>query len=253
MSASFEDSYLGAAGKISKAALMECKICWTPYDPADGDETRQIEPGTAFVDLPVDWTCPTCDGAKDQFMVLEDQGTPGLVFAPMTDKVRALVGEFQEIHHGKMRGTPFCNQSLHVEAVGFRPWNGNYLGVLVTPWFMNLAIMPGPEVDWSGLATGAKELIDFPSGPYEFIHAVRPAFGGYKVCSLFSPMAEFPSQLQATDVARAVLVVLFQSELPEPGEPAEASRATQATPVRPSRRTLLTGRLATDRLPQPVS
>ena len=70
----FEGSYLGAADKISPAAIMECKICWTPYDPAEGDDYRQVEPGTAFRDLPGDWSCPNCSAPKAQFMVLEDPG-----------------------------------------------------------------------------------------------------------------------------------------------------------------------------------
>ena len=54
----FEGSFLGANDKISARAIMECKICWTPYDPAEGDDTRQIAPGTPFVALPEDWKCP---------------------------------------------------------------------------------------------------------------------------------------------------------------------------------------------------
>ena len=46
---SFEGSYLGANDRISEQAIMECKICWTPYEPAEGDDTRQVEPGTPFV------------------------------------------------------------------------------------------------------------------------------------------------------------------------------------------------------------
>ena len=34
------------------------------------------------------------------------------------------------------------NPALSVEAVGFRPWDEHWLGVLVTPWFMNLWLMP---------------------------------------------------------------------------------------------------------------
>ena len=34
----FEGSYLGASDKFSARAIMECKICWTPYDPAEGDD-----------------------------------------------------------------------------------------------------------------------------------------------------------------------------------------------------------------------
>ncbi|MBL3566358.1 rubredoxin, partial [Rhodovulum sulfidophilum] len=36
MSAGFEGSYGGRADRISSAAVMECKICWTVYDPALG-------------------------------------------------------------------------------------------------------------------------------------------------------------------------------------------------------------------------
>lgn len=50
----FEGSYLGANDRIGPAAVMECKICWTPYDPAMGDDFRQILPGTPFAALPED-------------------------------------------------------------------------------------------------------------------------------------------------------------------------------------------------------
>lgn len=229
--ARFEGSYMGAAGRISAAAVMECKICWTPYDPAEGDETRQVPPGTPFRDLPEDWKCPVCDGAREQFMVLRDEGRS------MASAVAALVAEFREIHNARMRDVPFANRALHVEAVGFQPWEGCFLGVLVTPWCMNLTLLPGDGMDWSGLRTGAKETIRFPSGEYEFLHAVRPGAGPYKGCSLFSPMEAFASQLQAGDVARAVLVALLD---PAGGEPRpEAAAPAPAAARAPSRRAFL--------------
>ena len=51
---------------------LECKICWWVYDPALGDPVWQVEPGTAFSDLPAHWRCPVCDGEAEQFMVLVD-------------------------------------------------------------------------------------------------------------------------------------------------------------------------------------
>lgn len=70
--ATFEGSYLGEASKIGPETKLECKICWYVYDPAAGDEVWQIPPGTPFGDLPAHWACPTCSGAKDQFMVVTD-------------------------------------------------------------------------------------------------------------------------------------------------------------------------------------
>ena len=45
----------------------ECIACGYIYDPEFGDPTADIEPGTAFEDLPEDWVCPDCGVGKDQF------------------------------------------------------------------------------------------------------------------------------------------------------------------------------------------
>ena len=66
----FEGSYLGDRSKLPPEARMECKICWHVYDPAEGDAQWQIPPGTPFAALPAHWTCPQCEGAAEQFMVI---------------------------------------------------------------------------------------------------------------------------------------------------------------------------------------
>ncbi len=48
----------------------ECP-CGYVYDPAEGDVDHGIEPGTAFEDLPDDWTCPMCDAEKQFFEKLD--------------------------------------------------------------------------------------------------------------------------------------------------------------------------------------
>ena len=45
----------------------ECGPCGYVYDPEIGDPENDIEPGTAFSDLPEDWTCPICGVGKDLF------------------------------------------------------------------------------------------------------------------------------------------------------------------------------------------
>lgn len=44
-----------------------CDVCGYVYDPAVGDETQGIAPGTAFEDLPEDWVCPDCGVGKENF------------------------------------------------------------------------------------------------------------------------------------------------------------------------------------------
>lgn len=45
----------------------ECKVCGHVYDPAEGDPDNDIPAGTAFADLPEDWTCPDCSASKEDF------------------------------------------------------------------------------------------------------------------------------------------------------------------------------------------
>ncbi|WP_071211142.1 [NiFe]-hydrogenase assembly chaperone HybE [Halomonas sp. S2151] len=226
MTARFEGSFLGDLARLDDDARLECKICWYCYDPAVGDAVRQVEPGTPFSALPQDWRCPQCDGERNQFMVLDDrQGVGGAVATPAgaatadMGAVKRLVETFREIQTTGMKDSPFNNLSLHVEAVGFIPWEGGLLGILVAPWLMNLVVIPGPDDDAQRLRPGDKRVYSFASGDYEFIFNTRVPVGAFLACSLFSDMSEFASQAYATEVARAAMEALF-----DPAHRAETDR-----------------------------
>lgn len=51
----------------------ECNRCGYIYDPLKGDLDNNIEPGTAFEDLPVDWECPDCGASKEEFSELMEE------------------------------------------------------------------------------------------------------------------------------------------------------------------------------------
>ena len=44
-----------------------CNVCGYVYDPEDGDPDNGVAPGTAFDDVPDDWTCPVCGAGKSDF------------------------------------------------------------------------------------------------------------------------------------------------------------------------------------------
>ena len=44
-----------------------CTVCDYIYDPAVGDPDSGIAPGTAFEDLPDDWSCPRCGVGREMF------------------------------------------------------------------------------------------------------------------------------------------------------------------------------------------
>jgi [NiFe] hydrogenase assembly HybE family chaperone len=119
---------------------------------------------------------------------------------------------FARIERERMQGLPILNPALRVKAVGFQQWQGHCLGVLITPWFLNLMLLPSEGDEWQGLNMGDKQLHQLPSGPYEFILGEESGVGRYQMCSLFSPVFEFADQETAEATAEAVMQALMESE-----------------------------------------
>lgn len=119
---------------------------------------------------------------------------------------------FTEIQRTRMTGVPVVNAELSVNAGHFIEWQGYYLGVLITPWFMNLMLLPANEEtrdDLNSRRVATKQTHSFPSGAYEFITGAEDAIGHFQSCSLFSPMFEFQDQQAAIETAAAVMAGLM--------------------------------------------
>lgn len=145
----------------------------------------------------------------------------------MRIKVADLVTRYQAIYRERMRDLPIVNARLAVEAVGFEQWEDKDLGVLITPWFMNLVLLPDSE-RLTNFPQGERVECQFPSGPCELTVYHDEDLGSYLAAVLFSSVADFPDQ----DIARAVAEEALAQILAEPAE-----KDTEKV----SRRGLLTG------------
>ena len=154
------------------------------------------------------------------------------------DPSARLEAAYTRIWKTRMTGLPFLNAQLRVEAVGFRPWQGEWLGALVTPWFVNLVLVPG-EGEWTPLAQGGERIVTLPAGGFRFVAGHDEDIGEYHACSLFSPAQEFADHDTARAVAAASLEALFDPANDEKGRAAEAP---QRSPV--SKRDLLHGKFS---------
>jgi len=121
----------------------------------------------------------------------------------------ALERRYTAIAAGAMRGLPVLNPALRVRAVGFRRWGEHWLGVLVTPWFMNLVLMPRLPERWPAVGEREMRHFVFPAGVFAFIAAHDAEIGPHLSCSLFSPMFEFTDAAAAEATAAAALQALF--------------------------------------------
>ena len=136
-----------------------------------------------------------------------------------------LEAAFRAIRTERMRGLPLVNEALEVEAVGFAPWTAHWLGVLVTPWCMNLVLLPRDPAAWRSVPPGDKLAHRFPAGVYDFVSGREDAIGEYHACSLFSPMFEFADHATARITAEAALQALLD---PANGDDAPQGGATMS-------------------------
>jgi len=51
----------------------QCQVCGHVYDPEVGEPQQGIPPGTAFENLPDDWTCPVCGAPAGMFQELPER------------------------------------------------------------------------------------------------------------------------------------------------------------------------------------
>jgi len=119
----------------------------------------------------------------------------------------------------RMHGLAFVNPALDVEAIAFASWQGHWLGVLVTPWFMNLILAPRDDAAWTHVKPGKKRTYLFPAGAYDFIGARDDVAGEYQMCSLFSPLLHFDDQETARLVAGLAREALFDDANAEIAQP----------------------------------
>ncbi len=117
---------------------------------------------------------------------------------------------YRKIYLDRMQDVPVVNPAIEVEAIGFHEWEGHWLGILLTPWFMNLLVLPKIGSPWPALKTGKDQAIaiEFPHGSYRFLPRMDEELGSYLCCSLASPVKEWRSHIEAAKTARDVMQML---------------------------------------------
>ncbi|UFZ07640.1 [NiFe]-hydrogenase assembly chaperone HybE [Bradyrhizobium ontarionense] len=143
---------------------------------------------------------------------------------------------YRDIGERVMRELPIYHDALEVEPVGFAEFRGRMMGIMITPWFMNVVVP-------ADAATAAGSLIvDLPAGAFEFTLGDVAGIGRIASCSLFSPMFEFEDMAAARVAAEAALNALVTPPSEEP-EPTQAGKVSSAI----DRRAFLRGTLTESR------
>lgn len=129
---------------------------------------------------------------------------------------------FDRICATRMQGLPILNDKLSVEAVGFRRTGEHEVGVLLTPWFMNLVLLPGTD-EWDALNQGDTVNWSLPHGDYDFTVSRDEELGTYLSAILFRSVNSIPTQEIAEGIAEEIAELVF-------------SESEHDTPMRKKRR-----------------
>lgn len=139
------------------------------------------------------------------------------------DPAPRLEEHFRRVRQGTMAGMPFLNEALAVAALPFARVQGDWVGIVLTPWFLHVYLLPGGGELWQDLAQGLRRQVQLPAGTMDFIGDEDEALGPLQYCVLMAPVPQFASQDEALAAAREALGALLT---PPPAEVASTPAAT---------------------------
>lgn len=146
-----------------------------------------------------------------------------------------LEAHFEHVYRRSMVDVPICNTALSVASVGFREWNGQALGIVLTPWFMNIVLAPLEDTAPVTGKSGDAKSVWLPAGKVDFLVGELDGFGLLLMCSLFSPMDDFSDHEAALATASAAMDALLDRQLlaeaPDPEIYPTAAEAPRHTPA----------------------
>ena len=152
---------------------------------------------------------------------------------------RSLEEHFRHVHATQMQDVPLLNPLLQVEAVDFQtlPDNAGIIGVLITPWFMNLLWVADTAETF---VSGNTRLLALPSGEYSLNANHAANVGTFYSVSLFSPVLQFTDHAAAVLTAQQIMLCIMATPAPAVHNAAESLPAHRAV----SRRDFLRGKFA---------
>lgn len=151
----------------------------------------------------------------------------------------ALRVHFENVHRSRMSDLPFVNPALGVEVIDMRRYRGDWLGVLVTPWSIQLVLLPGGGELWQDISAGMRRKVALPVGELSFIaDAGEDALQAYQYCPLATSVASLASMDAARRFAFEAMVAVLSAHPDVPGEGADVPAEVAEPQVDLRRRSL---------------
>ena len=124
---------------------------------------------------------------------------------------------FHEIAAKSMAGLPFYRQHIPIRACGFQRFEGQWFGAILTPWMLQLMLLPGPGQRWQHRRADERVALALPQGEMLFRPGEIAPDLYYLACSLMSPIdaslsAELALELAESSAKLALSLPLRQRD-----------------------------------------
>ncbi|MEQ4922692.1 hydrogenase-2 assembly chaperone [Proteus hauseri] len=118
-----------------------------------------------------------------------------------TPPIEQLEAFFCEVAEKEMKNLPFFREGVPVKAGSFSLFEKQWIGTVLTPWMLELVVLPGPSQEWPRRKVGERIALELPCGQVKFV--VGELAGGiqYLACSLMSPLDRHLKGEQAVELA----------------------------------------------------
>ncbi len=125
-----------------------------------------------------------------------------------------LAAHYEHVWRTRMHDMPFVNPKLTVETIGFIQLQGDWVGVVVTPWFINLFLVYGGGELWGDIPAGERRYLNLPCGTLQFIADDDPDIGPYQYCPLIAPVSNVPDMATARQTALDAMAAVMVPPVP---------------------------------------
>lgn len=139
-----------------------------------------------------------------------------------------LEAAFSVVAAGEMHTLPFYQEQIPVKAVGFARFEGEWLGVMLTPWTLSLLLLPGSV--WPRRPLGERLGLALPFGHATFVVSELEGIGQYLSCSLLSPPTPGMSGEQAQQLALDLSRLVTALPVRDPDAPSDPTRRALFAP-----------------------
>jgi [NiFe] hydrogenase assembly HybE family chaperone len=134
------------------------------------------------------------------------------------------------------------NPLLNCASIGFTLCQGDWLGVVITPWFMDLVLLPGGGNLWGDIPAGQRRYVELPQGTVAFTAAEDSRLGAYQHAPLVATVASLPDMAAAVALANQVMLGICGDAMHDAAPPTARPNAGAGSldgPEVPSRRGFL--------------